>query len=351
MEAYLEGKPDEPHVQQEEQPQQGESHEGQLYSKPANYMEQLTQDVFGLAMLLAPLPEERALRALLIELVVDICEDLWSSKQVQVSVFGSSAIGVYLHGSDIDIVVSAPATDPSMVLWKLYAQLKNQNWVAPMSLNMISKARVPVIKLVSIPRLGRIKMDIVANVQTGHASTELMKTWVATYPTLMPLALIIKLMLKQKGFDEVFTGGVGGYALLNMIVAVIIRDQQTFNKEYSGNPDRYASPDSVHSLGRLIWLFFEFYARQLDYGLNAIHITDDPLANVVTVRPDMGYASARYPSFSGGNSSLHIIDPTETSNNVTRGSFRFGELRQLFEEVLTDLEWHQSTLTSMVSPD
>lgn len=41
----------------------------------------------------------------------------------------------------------------------------------------------------------------------------------ADLPPLRPLCLVLKIFLQQRELNEVFTGGIGSYALLAMIMA------------------------------------------------------------------------------------------------------------------------------------
>lgn len=38
-------------------------------------------------------------------------------------------------------------------------------------------------------------------------------------PPLRPLALVVKALLRDRGMGEVFTGGLGSYAVTNMVLA------------------------------------------------------------------------------------------------------------------------------------
>ncbi|KAJ8326480.1 hypothetical protein BDV3_005993 [Batrachochytrium dendrobatidis] len=336
-----------------------------LNSNPKTFNDQLTQDMIDLAIMLAPLPPECSLRTIIIDLIINVCDDIWpDSSKASVSVFGSSAIGIYLSDSDIDIAVSVPQTDRSLILYKLYAQLKHQTWISEQSLQFISTAKIPLIKFSSIPQLGKIRIDIVANTDSGNESTELMKTWVGKYPTLIPMALVLKLLIRQHRLDKVFTGGLGGYALLNMIVAVLIRDQHCSDEidarakeNAKNNTDTQPHLDpgvsrlssaplhSVQSLGRLIWQFFELFGRTFDYTTNAIRISDNLSYSPITVESDSLFIYPRYHRvrddsyglLENDRIRLRIYDPTNASNNISRGSYRTQDLHQLFSQSLDTL--------------
>ncbi|KAI7979645.1 Terminal nucleotidyltransferase 4A [Camellia lanceoleosa] len=44
---------------------------------------------------------------------------------------------------------------------------------------------------------------------------------ISKWPPLQPLYLILKIFLQQRELNEVYTGGIGSYALLVMLIAMI----------------------------------------------------------------------------------------------------------------------------------
>jgi hypothetical protein len=64
-----------------------------------------------------------------------------------------------------------------------------------------------------------LPVDLSLGVENGAAAVSFMTRQVQALPPLRPLVLVIKAMLKEAGLNEVFTGGLSSYSLVNMVVA------------------------------------------------------------------------------------------------------------------------------------
>ncbi len=80
---------------------------------------------------------------------------------------------------------------------------------------LIAKARVPIVKFVE--KLSGFQFDISFDVANGPASAEIVKTKCARFPALRPLVTVLKAFLQQRSLNEVYSGGIGSYALLCMV--------------------------------------------------------------------------------------------------------------------------------------
>lgn len=74
----------------------------------------------------------------------------------------------------------------------------------PMSIRVLDKASVPIVKLTD--RETQVKVDISFNMQSGVQSAELIKEFKREYPVLAKLVLVLKQFLLQRDLNEVFTG-------------------------------------------------------------------------------------------------------------------------------------------------
>ncbi|CAI7907874.1 unnamed protein product [Closterium sp. NIES-54] len=63
----------------------------------------------------------------------------------------------------------------------------------------------------------------------GPETAKFIRKSMKAMPALRPISLVLKLFLQQRGLDEVFTGGIGSYALLVMIMAHL----QTHHSRFS----------------------------------------------------------------------------------------------------------------------
>ena len=62
-------------------------------------------------------------------------------------------------------------------------------------------------------------MDISLGSDDGVKAAEIIKAKLQEYPLARPLTIVIKAFLKARRLTDVSTGGLGGYALVNMVIA------------------------------------------------------------------------------------------------------------------------------------
>lgn len=74
----------------------------------------------------------------------------------------------------------------------------------PMSVRVLDKASVPIVKLTDSET--QVKVDISFNMQSGVQSAELIKKYKRQFPMLSKLVLVLKQFLLQRDLNEVFTG-------------------------------------------------------------------------------------------------------------------------------------------------
>lgn len=67
----------------------------------------------------------------------------------------------------------------------------------------------------------KLKVDIILESTSGVDSASVINGFVKKYPVVRPLSLIIKHLLAIRGQNEVFTGGLGGYAIVCLIVSFL----------------------------------------------------------------------------------------------------------------------------------
>jgi len=133
-----------------------------------------------------------------------------SIKNYEVNLYGSHATNLCLPWSDLDVVLikkNNVENTPNliqdnnnnlMLLSKLYEYIRGEPWVKDCKL--ISKAAVPIIKLVTIEKYNNMSIDI--SIQDdkhfGLKCVELVKQFINEFKSLKPLVLAIKNILKNK---------------------------------------------------------------------------------------------------------------------------------------------------------
>lgn len=159
-----------------------------------------------------PTPTEHALRVQVVSRIESVVLSLWPSARVEV--FGSFRTGLYLPTSDIDLVVLG--NWEKLPLRTLELELVANNIAEPLSVRVLDKASVPIIKLTD--RESQVKVDISFNMQSGVQSAELIKDYKRKYPVLSKLVLVLKQFLLQRDLNEVFTGKSDFSILKNILV-------------------------------------------------------------------------------------------------------------------------------------
>ncbi|GLI71495.1 hypothetical protein VaNZ11_016710 [Volvox africanus] len=168
-----------------------------------------------------------------------VAEEIWPSARVVL--FGSQASGLALPSSDVDLVVlgtSRPTSRPSKdfkssertrvahKLGELAVKLRRAGFIRSYE---VIHAKVPIVKAVLLPldendrpmQNGglHLAMDISMGAETGLTGVAMVQRAVALLPPLRPLCLVVKALLKETGLNEVFTGGLSSYCLVNMMIA------------------------------------------------------------------------------------------------------------------------------------
>ncbi|KIK63102.1 hypothetical protein GYMLUDRAFT_41414 [Collybiopsis luxurians FD-317 M1] len=193
-----------------------------------------------------------------------IGQHLRSKTFVSVEQFGSSRTGLGLPGSDLDIVVTTTETEPRSVRklpFVLASHLRKSDIVTEVLTN--HHAPVPIIKCRSTERLGNISIDIsFKNPLQGRSSQGILvasavQSHLKAQPALAPLVLVLKAFLKQRKLASAFTGGLGSYPLIVLVINFLQLNPTGLPRRFITRPfDR-----DVHSLGRLLIDFFVYYSN------------------------------------------------------------------------------------------
>ncbi|RUS11123.1 hypothetical protein BC937DRAFT_87961, partial [Endogone sp. FLAS-F59071] len=146
------------------------------------------------------------------------------------------------------------------LLHQLASALHNSGVAQAQSLQIIEKAKVPIIKF--IETVTRIHVDVSFNLTTGIASARISKRLLRSAPALRPLTMVMKHFLHQRGLNQVFSGGLGSYSVMCMIMSFL----QVHPKVVSGEIK------AEHNLGVLLIEFFELYGKLFNYENVGIRI-------------------------------------------------------------------------------
>ena len=235
----------------------------------------------------------------------------------QANLYGSYATNLCLPWSDLDIVLVPKNKKVNIkesnhiLLTKLYEHLKNQKWIK--SINYISSANIPIIKICSVEKYNNKLIDISIQEEKhfGLKCVDLVKQFIVQYECLKPLVLSLKNILKRAHLNDPYKGGISSYGLILMIIY--------FLKKQNSSGIDISLGDNNNNLGQLFYDFLNFYAFNFDFENNIIYIknTSDDLV-------DLNYQNI------GLNSRFIIIDPLNPNNNVAKSCFHVFEIKLAF---------------------
>ena len=143
---------------------------------------------------------------------------------------------------------------------KLARYLQDKGIADPSSVEIISKARVPLIKFVD--RKTQLNVDMSFENNTGLVANQTFQTWKHDFPAMPVIVIVIKQFLMMRGLNEVVNGGLGGFSLTCLVTSLL----QNLPRVQSGE----LVPE--HHLGEILLEFLDLYGNQLDIARTGIQM-------------------------------------------------------------------------------
>ncbi|KAK7324584.1 hypothetical protein VNO77_28258 [Canavalia gladiata] len=296
-------------------------------------MLQLHKEIVDFCEFLSPTPEEKAARDTAIESVFEVIKHIWPHCQVEV--FGSFRTGLYLPTSDIDVVILKSGLPNPQIGLNAISRALSQRGMAK-KIQVIGKARVPIIKFVE--KRSGVAFDISFDIDNGPKAAEYIQEAVVKWPPLRPLCLILKVFLQQRELNEVYSGGIGSYALLAMLMAVL-------------RNLRLSQASAECNLGVLLVHFFDFYGRKLNTSDVGVSCNG---TGTFFSKSRKGFLAKGRPFLIG------IEDPQAPENDIGKNSFNYFQIRSAFAmafttltnpKIITSLGPKRSILGTIIRPD
>lgn len=179
--------------------------------------------------------------------------------------------------------------------------------------NVISSARVPIIKFKDVS--SGIMVDMSFEVSSATESTILVKKWVKWYPMLRPMTIVLKYYLKQRYLNETWTGGLGSYTLVVMILS--------FLQMHTPSRGREPKATDGEDLATLTINFLQFYGAQFDYFSSVISVLN---GGHYLRKEDKNWVSEAAPD------ALSIENPIDPEVDIAAGAYRIRDAREVFME-------------------
>ncbi|KAG2089214.1 hypothetical protein BD769DRAFT_1527146 [Suillus cothurnatus] len=263
-----------------------------------NVAEMLHREVEAFVRYMSPTEVEEEIRGLVITLVSNAITNAFPDARILP--FGSYETKLYLPNGDIDLVIKSDSmaySDKVNVLRTLANIIKRARIASKVTI--IAKAKVPIIKFVTV--YGRLNVDISINQGNGVVAGDIVNGFLNGMRgcgfALRSLVIIAKAFLNQRGMNEVYT-----WRFLQMHPKI-----------------RRGEIDAEKNLGVLVMEFFELYGCYFNYEEVGI-----------SVRNGGSYFSKRqrgWYDFTKKNL-LSIEDPTDSSNDISKGSYGIAKVRQ-----------------------
>ncbi|CAK75465.1 unnamed protein product (macronuclear) [Paramecium tetraurelia] len=203
----------------------------------------------------------------------------------QVCLFGSCATGLALPESDIDIGITGFEMCSTCQLYvpiqKLTEFLQRMRWVN--SIVAITSSTMPLIKLQVDPTISFVQstlpiglpyIDLILNPDEnitrqifsvdisffqysgpkqnqhlGLISTELTLQWLSFYSELRSIVLLFKSLLKKRGLNDQFKGGMSSFCIIQMVLAFL---------------ECFYHSNQASSIGYTTYNFLKFYGTEFD---------------------------------------------------------------------------------------
>lgn len=255
--------------------------------------------MLSLAAVAGPSAAERRRRARARDRVTAAVRRVYAEGDVLV--FGSSATGLTLPDSDLDLALALPGTDGRVSSALLAPVVRCVRGVAEdRRAHFIAHARVPIITFVEAD--SGLSVDLSA-VDHGVYNSKCIRETLACHTELRPLLLVLKVFLRQHGLNKTQFGGVGSYLLFAMALRVVQAPRASACRGSSGDgppaavveaatepPQAAPHRSQAEALGRLLLDFLRAYSRP------ALSVRDPFAAG--GLRVDLGRAASRFPFIS-----------------------------------------------------
>ena len=114
-------------------------------------------------------------------------------------------------------------------------------------------------------------MDISLNQTNGVSAAKILNQYLDILPGSRQLIMVVKAFLSQRSMNEVYTGGLGSYAVICLVISFLQvryrrRPHLCIADHFQVHPKlRRSEIDPEANLGTLLVEFFELYGRNFNY--------------------------------------------------------------------------------------
>ncbi|KAL0044929.1 hypothetical protein WJX82_002262 [Trebouxia sp. C0006] len=335
------------HDQLEQQQHAGRSRSKAMPQQQSASKSRLHSELMQFSALASPTEAEQQAVSDAVEAVTNVAKAIWP--QSRTVLFGSQATTLALPGSDLDIVilgVSENITNAASGFTKMQrdflGELLEDLLEAFKTINLlrgkakIIDARVPIIKC-TLDFGSGLAADISLGAVNGAAAVQYVCQMVAAAPPLRVLVLVVKALLKETMLNEVFTGGLSSYSIVNMVMTHLLC--MGYKLPAGTGPGFWGSlvpaPEQPEEdAGNLLTSFLERFGGGFDYSRHAVSVGQGGV-----VEKKREWKQAERPWL------LAVEDPQQLGKDIGSGSFNIRNVQQLFAaaaSTLRDCPHHQT---------
>lgn len=234
--------------------------------------------------------------------------------KLSIDIYGSFATELCMPWSDIDLVIALGESGLSSTdILSAMSDLFEIEEIYFADIKYIPGATIPVLKATCTKSFNSIRIDV--TVQDGRHNglkcVELVKVYMTSYESLVHLVLPLKQFIFNSDLNDPYQGGLTSYGLILMIVAFLQLKQRQGADITCKRPN----------LGILLVDFMNFYMN-FDYTGSLIKpfLPNAPLSKMIPYQK-------RVAQFNEMTQGMHIVDPINPTNNVSRATHRYYILR------------------------
>lgn len=89
---------------------------------------------------------------------------------------------------------------------------------------------MPVLQLTTVEG---VEVDISLGSDDGVKAAEIIKAKMKEYPEAKALTIVLKAFLKARRLTDVSQGGLGGYSLVNMVIAHLQEEKKVYTSAFA----------------------------------------------------------------------------------------------------------------------
>ena len=255
-----------------------------------NMITRLDQEVIDFAKYIKPTLGEITMRNFTLQRLKHCVQLL--AKDPDLYCFGSFAYDLYLPHSDLDVVVVGDFTVPRC-LHDVERVLQKHG--VGKNFTVIASSKVPIVKYTD--SVTNFQVDVSFNTTNGVEAVVVVRKMLDDSMLKEPIRIlmyVLKQFLHQRNLSEVFSGGIGSYSLLCMIVSFLRMHPKIQTRRI----------DPIKNIGILLLEFFELYGKNFNFANVGLQVS----SNITRYFTRNDKIDSR-----GRKSALYIVDPQDPS--------------------------------------